>query len=150
MNNSDCPKFMKKDIFNIHFDLSEEKKNKIWLKLQKRETFVKGQVPPYRVEFESGLSEGDFFEGEKNIHHGPLLSVHGEIGKVTDEYRSLHYYYGSYVLSFRLIRPVLLEFKKDADGIEMTLHSYVKPWFHSIWRFGNRVFWKNFGISFLF
>ncbi len=150
MKNSDCPKFMKKDIFKIHFKLSEEKKNKTWLKLQKRETFVKGQVPPYRVEFESGLSEGDFYEGEKNIHHGPLLSVHGEIGKVTDEYRSLHYYFGSYVLSFRLIRPVLLEFTKDADGIEMTLHSFVKPWFHAFWRFGNRVFWKNFGISFLF
>lgn len=150
MQNSDCPKFMKKDIFKIHFNLSEEKKSKVWANLQKRETFVKGQIPPYRVEFESGLNEGEFYEGEKNIHHGPLLSVQGEIGKVTDEYRSLHYYYGSYVLSFRLARPVLLEFSKDVDGIEMRLHSYIKPWFLSLWRFGNRVFWKKFGISFLF
>jgi len=149
-SNSHCPKHLREDLFEIDFDLDLEKKNRVWDKLQKRETFVKGQIPPYRVEFESGLSEGDFREGEKNIHHGPLLSVHGEIGEISDVYRGLHYYYGSYVLSFRLIRPVLLEFYKTETGIKMKLHSYVHPQFLSLWRFGNGVFWKRFGISFLF
>jgi hypothetical protein len=150
LSNANCPKHLKEDLFEIDFHLDNEKKKRVWDKLQKRETFIKGQIPPYRVEFETGLCEGDFREGEKNIHHGPFLSVHGEIGKISEEYRGLYYYYGSYVLSFRLIRPVLLEFYKTKTGIKMKLHSYVHPYFHSIWRFGNNIFWKRFGISFLF
>lgn len=150
LSNTVCPKHLKEDLFEIDFHLENEKKNSVWDKLQKRETFTKGQTPPYRVEFETGLREGDFREGEKNIHHGPFLSVHGEIGKISDNYRGLHYYYGSYVLSFRLIRPVLLEFFKTKTGLKMKLHSHVHPRFHRVWKFGNNIFWKKFGISFLF
>lgn len=150
LNNSPCPEHLNEDLFEIDFQLDNEKKNRVWDKLQRRETFVKGQIPPYRVEFETGFSEGDFIEREKNIHHGPFLSVHGEIGKISEDYRGLHYYYGSYVLSFRLIRPVLLEFYKTDVGIKMKLHSYVHPNFQAIWKFGNSIFWKKFGISFLF
>ena len=148
--NSECPDFLVPDLFETDFKVSDKKRNKIWEKLQRRVTFVKGQLPPYRVEFESGLKQGEFYSGEKNIHHGPLLSVHGEIAQIEDDYRGLDYYYGSYVLSFRLIRPVKLEFFKTSTGIKVKLQTYVRPWFRPIWRFGNSIFWKDFGISFLF
>lgn len=150
INNADCPKHFNEDLFEIDFQLDCEKKNRVWDKLQKRETFTEGQIPPYRVEFETGLREGDFSEGEKNIHHGPFLSVHGEIGEISDDFRSLYYYYGSYVLSFRLIRPISLEFYKTDTGIRLKLLAYVHPYFIPLWRFGNKIFWKKFGISFLF
>lgn len=150
INNSECPTFLKEDVFEKHFSLPQDTKEKVWKNLQRRETFTQGQVPPYRVEFESGLDEGAFYEKEKNIHHGPFLSVHGEIGKITDDYRGLHYYYGSYVLSFRLVRPITLEFRKTETGIQLTLISYVNPWFLPIWRKGNQFFWNHFGIQFMF
>lgn len=149
-SNSECPSYMKSNIIEYEFMLDNEKKNEVWNKLQKRETFCKGQIPPYKVDFESGKEEGAFYSGEKNSHHGPLLSVHGEIGDITDHYRSLFYYYGSYVLSFRLVRPWLLEFIKTDDAIKMKLHSYVHPLFLPLWKFGNHIFWKFFGITFLF
>lgn len=138
---------MTKDVFKKTFKFSESRRDSIWEKLQRRETFIKGQLPPYKVEFESGETRGRFNSGEKNIHHGPLLSVHGEIGELTNEYRALHYYYGSYVLSFRLIRPTLLEFFKNQDGIEVRLHCYVYPAFQKIWRFSNNIFWSLFGVG---
>ncbi|MGB0454869.1 MAG: hypothetical protein ACPGJV_14260 [Bacteriovoracaceae bacterium] len=142
-----CPSFMKENVFEIDLSLGAKKRDRVWKRLQLRETFAKGQVPPYRVEFESGKNEGPFQEGERNIHHGPLLSVHGEIGKITDEYRSLHYYYGSYVLTFNIIRPTLLEFFKTETGIKMKLHTYIRPWFIPFWKMGNWFFWKQFGLS---
>ena len=138
---------MKEDVFKMSFSLSNSKVARVWEKLQRRETFIEGQLPPYRVEFETGLKRGEFESGEKNIHHGPLLSVHGEIGEISDEYRSLLYYYGSYVLSFRLVRPTLLEFRRKDGGIELKLKCYVHPYFKSIWRAGNTVFWSLFGLG---
>ena len=150
INNSKCPSYLAEDIIEYDFMLDEEKAKNVWKMLQRRETFVRGQVPPYQVNFETGLEEGEFFSGEKNIHHGPFLSVHGEIGEVKDDYRSLFYYYGSYVISFRLVRPWLLEFFKTPDGISMKLYSYVHPLFKPFWRIGNYVFWKFFRITFRF
>lgn len=148
--NSTCPQHMIENIIEYEFLLDEAKKNDVWTRLQLRETFTKGQIPPYRVDFESGKESGPFYSGEKNSHHGPLLSVHGEIGDITDNYRSLFYYYGSYVISFRFVRPWLLEFIKTESGIKMKLHSYVHPSFLFFWKIGNNIFWKFFGINFLF
>ena len=145
-----CPNFMQEDVFSLDFPLSERERDRVWKSLQLRETFTKGQVFPYRVEFATGLESGPFTPGEKNIHHGPLLHLPGEIGTITKDYRSLYYYFGSYVLSFRLVRPVCLEFFKTENGIKMSLRSYVRPYFRSLWRFGNKIFWKKFGITFLF
>lgn len=150
INNSTCPRSFNESVIEYEFLLDTEKKKVVWDNLQKRETFTKGQLPPYQVNFESDLDTGTFKPGEKNIHHGPLLSVHGEIGEVTSEYRSLYYYYGSYVISFRFVRPWLLEFVKTSDGIKMRLHSYVHPLFDPFWKLGNAIFWKFFGITFLF
>jgi len=149
-NQSSCPGGFATDIFETSFSLEKTKCDQVWEKLQRRETFVKGQLPPYKVEFASGLEEGAFLEGELNIHHGPLLSVHGCIGQVSDTYRALHYFYGSYVLSFRLVRPFLLEFFRHENTIELKIHCYVVPWMLPFWRLGNKLFWKFFGISFLF
>ena len=150
MNQSDCPSHMMNHYVEKHFKLSDDKKNNVWNKLQRRETFTKGQIPPYRVEFNSSSQEGNFESGELNIHHGPLLSVHGVIGDITDSYRDLKYFYGSYVISFRFIRPVRLEFFKDDEGIKLKIHSYIHPWIKPFWEFGNNIFWRFFGISFLF
>lgn len=147
---TNCPDYFISHYYEQSFNLSDDKLNEVWQKLQRRETFVKGQIPPYQVEFETGLKEGNFKTGELNIHHGPLLSVHGAIGEINDHYRGLNYFYGSYVLSFRLVRPVKLEFYKESSGIKLKIHCYIAPWFKSPWEFGNRVFWKFFGISFLF
>lgn len=148
-NQSDCPKYMRTHIFERSFKLKESKKDYVWSKLQKRETFTRGQIPPYRVEFDSNEQSGDFEEGELNIHHGPFLSVHGHIGKISEDYRDLSYLYGSYVISFRLVRPTRLEFFKKEDGIHLKISSYVHPKFIWFWEKGNHFFWKFFGISFL-
>ena len=140
---------MLEDLFERRFPLREEVLDNIWRKLNLRESFVRGQVFPYRVEFETVQQEGRFESGELNVHHGPMLSVHGAIGEITQTYRGLNYFYGSYVLSFRLIRPVQLEFFREEGALVLRLHSYVKPWIKPLWRTGNTVFWAFFGLTFL-
>jgi hypothetical protein len=146
---SECPKWMKKNIYSRIFFLSQDKIEKVWNNLQRRETFTKGQVFPYRVEFVNDEQLGPFKEGELNIHHGPFLSVHGVIGEISDTYRDLKYFYGSYILSFRLARPVRLEFFKREDHIELKIHSYLHPKFEPIWTLINNIFWRFSGITFL-
>ena len=143
------PSFMCEDVFEAEFKIPTEKKDIFWHKLQQRETFVEGQVPPYKVEFESERTAGAFQVGEKNIHHGPLLNLPGEIGDISETYRALHYYYGSYIVSFKIVRPVLLEFFKTQKGIKIVLRSYVHPFFLRLWRLGNTFFWKQFSLIFL-
>lgn len=132
--------------FEREFTYSEDKISAAWKQLQCRETFTKGQVFPYRVEFAATSQEGEFSPGELNIHHGPFLSVHGAIGEVTEQYRVLEYFYGSYVLSFRLVRPVKLEFFREGHQIKVKLKSYVRPWFTPLWGLGNRILWSCFKI----
>jgi hypothetical protein len=147
---SECPKNMVPDLFEKKFTASSEKLDKIWEKLNQRETFVNGQVFPYKVEFANSTQAGPFKSGELNIHHGPLLSLHGAVGRISSSYRDLKYFYGSYVLSFRWIRPLRLEFFREQDSISLKIHTYVKPSVRPFWRWGNNVFWKYFGITFLF
>jgi hypothetical protein len=135
------------DEYENEFNFSEESIISAWNKLQRRETFTKGQIFPYRVEFASPSQEGEFSPGELNIHHGPFLSVHGAIGEVTPSYRSLHYFYGSYVLSFRLIRPVELEFFRDGHKIKLKLKVYIRPWLRPLWRLLNNMMWTFFRFS---
>ncbi len=135
------------DQYERDFYFSEEKIPLIWKRLQRRETFTKGQLFPYKVEFAASSQEGEFSPGELNIHHGPLLSVHGAIGEVTSSYRSLHYFYGSYVISFRFVRPVQLEFYRYDNRIQLKFKVYTRPWFKPIWRFLNHVLWSGFRIS---
>ena len=135
------------DVFHKEFHFTEESISSIWEKLQRRETFTKGQLFPYRVEFVANSQEGAFSQGELNIHHGPLLSLPGVIGEVSSTYRNLNYFYGSYVISFRLIRPVQLEFFRNGPTLTLKLHTFIKPWFRPFWRFSNQFFWSIFSLS---
>ena len=58
---------MCEDVFEAEFKIPTEKKDIFWHKLQQRETFVEGQIPPYKVEFESEQTAGAFQIGEKNF-----------------------------------------------------------------------------------
>lgn len=68
------------------------------------------------------------------------------LGKIESNYRDLQYFYGSYVLSVRWIRPVRLEFFKEKNGIRLQLKTYVRPWILPFWKTSNAVFWKFAGL----
>ena len=51
------------DQFERDFYFSEDKISLIWKRLQRRETFTKGQLFPYKVEFSSSSQEGEFSPG---------------------------------------------------------------------------------------
>ncbi len=133
--------------FNRDFHASDEKLQLFWNKLLKRETFTRGQIFPYRVEFSENAQAGNMISGELNIHHGPFLSAHGAVGEISKNYRNLNYFYGSYVLSFRLIRLVQLEFFKEDQFIKLKFKVYLRPWFAPVWEFSNRILWSFFGMS---
>ena len=135
------------DAFEREFNYSEDQVASVWKKLQRRETFTQSQLFPYRVEFAGNSQEGEFSTGELNIHHGPFLSVHGAIGEVTSNYRSLNYFYGSYVISFRLVRPFQLEFFREGDKLTLKLKAFVRPWFKPLWRLLNLLLWSGFRLT---
>ncbi len=135
------------DEYEFEFSFSEEKISSVWQRLQLRETFTQGQVFPYKVEFAAKSQTGEFKPGELNIHHGPLLSLHGAIGEMTPQYRGLDYFYGSYVASFRLVRPVKLEFFRNGLTIKVKLKAYVRPFFRPIWRLSNLILWSSFRMT---
>lgn len=135
------------DVYEREFKFTATTVPVVWEKLQRRETFTRGQIFPYRVEFAAKSQEGEFSPGELNIHHGPFLSVHGAIGEVSSSYRSLQYFYGSYVISFRLVRPLKLEFSRDGETLKLRLHVFVRPWFQPLWLFLNWIFWSGFKFS---
>ena len=126
---------------------------RVWSWLNDPATFIEGQVWPYRVEF----VDGGFEPGVLNVHHGPFLNVAGAIGEVSgpDEagvdgvaYRDLQYFYGSYALTPRLVRPTRLQFwASRADGgtkVEVRLDSLVRRSFLRPWDLSQRVFWSRF------
>lgn len=144
---SECPKNMNVYVFEYAFTKKQTKIDKVWNRLQLRETFVKSQLFPYKVQFDSPTQKGPFEEGELNIHHGPLMSLHGAIGEVSENYRDLAYHYGSYVLTFRWIRPTRLEFFKKDNQIRVRLTFYVRPWIKPLWHGFNWLFWRLFALT---
>lgn len=147
MNQQTEPQGFIVDAFEKEFSLTADDLESIWRKLQRRETFTKGQLFPYRVEFAANSQEGEFAPGELNFHHGPFLSVHGAIGEISETHRGLNYFYGSYVLSFRLIRPLQLDFYRDDKTLRVQFKSYVRPWLRPFWRLGNQLLWTSFRYS---
>ena len=142
---SKCPDHMLRSIFEKEFIL-KSKQEESWKRLQQRETFVDAQIPPFRVEFDNKDQKGGFQEEELNIHHGPFLHLPAVVGKVSKEYRDLKYLYGAYVISFRLIRPVRLEFFNREKSIKLRLESYVHPRLKIFWPQMNKIFWLFFKI----
>ena len=129
----------------------EAKETSVWKWLNDPRTFTDTQVWPYKVEFyspdPSKVPKG-FHEGVLTNHTGPFVNFAGVLTSIQPNYRDLQYYYGSYALSFRLVRPCRLEFETRNQGaqtvIKCTITSYVKPSFYRIWDLLNRQFWKRF------
>ena len=87
--------------------------------------------------------------GGLNIHHGPGLLASGTIAElVENRYRDLQYFYGSYILSLRLVRPTRLQFwvEPEAGGTLVRVHfdSLVQGWFDLVWDAGCKAFWWMF------
>jgi len=123
----------------------------VWEILHRRDTFTNHQFWPYRVEFTGSAVTPYMQEGEENTHHGPGMSFTGIMGKITKpSYRDLHYYYGSYFLTIRWIRPQRLQVWVEDNGAEessvtMQVDSWVKPWISRSWTFMQGIFWSGFG-----
>lgn len=121
----------------------------VWAWLNDPATFVEGQVWPFRVEF----VDGGFEPGVLNVHHGPLMNFAGAIGEVRSPengaaYRDLKYFYGSYAISPRLVRPTRLQFwAEEAAGetmVTLQVDSLVRGPFARLWDAGQSVFWSRF------
>ena len=126
-----------------------------WDTFNHSDTFTKHQVFPFKVEFcpfDASISN-QFKESVWTNHHGPLLNVAGKIKSIKEPYyRDLHYTYGSYAISFRLLRPVRLQFLFEAltenqTQVTVQFDSYCKPWISSLWSGAQFIFWKLFFIS---
>ena len=122
----------------------------VWNWLNDPATFTEGQVWPFRVEF----VDGGFEPGVLNVHHGPLLNFAGAIGEVREPeagaagYRDLKYFYGSYAISPRLVRPTRLQFWVEGSGestlLTLQVDSLVRRRFVRVWELSQRVFWQRF------
>jgi hypothetical protein len=121
----------------------------VWGWLNDPATFTEGQVWPFRVEF----VDGGFEPGVLNAHQGPFLNLAGVIGEVRGfergvAYRDLKYFYGSYAISPRLVRPTRLQFwaEESANRTLVTLQvdSLVRRPFGRAWSLSQRVFWSRF------
>jgi len=134
------------------FDVSvEAPSSTVWKWLNDPKTFTETQVWPYKVEFYSPDPEtipNGFHEGVLTNHTGPFINFAGVLKEISNSYRDLQYFYGSYALSIGLVRPFRLEFEtKEHDGITVitcTISSYVKASFYGIWDKLSRIFWKRF------
>ena len=61
------------------------------------------------------MSELFVFERQGRDDEGNVIGKFRPTGIIPGFYRDLRYYYGSYAVSFRLIRPVRLQFLLDAE-----------------------------------
>ena len=131
---------------------------KAWDYLMTPETFTKGQLWPWRVEFietprEDGSVARGFDVGTLNAHHGPLMNFCGVISFVeeTDDVcvRHLDYGYGAYAIGFRFIRPRRLIIKVESRGentcrVTVTVQSHVRRGCNLAWSLMQRLFWPSF------
>ena len=137
----------------------------VWAWLNNPDTFVKGQVWPFRVEFVDGSGEPDgdgrpasgIAPGVLNVHHGPLLHLPGRIGAVDagedglGHHRELLYLYGGYAIAWTLVRPTRLAFwladddeNDEACVLTVRVESYCKPWIAGFWNAAQSLFWRRF------
>lgn len=126
------------------------RQQRVWNWLNDPATFVEGQIWPFKVEF----VDGGFEPGVLNVHHGPLLNFAGAIGEVrgpegeSPGYRDLKYFYGSYAISPRLIRPTRLQFWVEGSGggtsLTLQVDSLVRQRFTRLWDISQRIFWQRF------
>ena len=140
------------DMHSFKFDFTiRESRQDVWNWLNTPETFTETQIPPFRVEFYSPSEDipNGFHEGVLNTHHGPMINFSGVLTKVeSPSYRDLQYYYGSYAVSIRWIRPYRLQFWLAESGedtiVTAQIDSYVKPWIRGLWTKAQKLFWSRF------
>jgi len=97
---------------------------------------------------------GGFEPGVLNVHHGPFLNAAGVIGEVRNPgegrvaFRDLQYFYGSYAISPRIVRPTRLRFWAEESGggtaVTLQLDSLARRPFARPWSAAQRVFWSRF------
>lgn len=140
----------------------------VWAWLNNPDTFVKGQLWPYRVEFlpnsgdpdDQGNATSGFAKGVLNIHHGPFLHLPGRIGEVdpgTDgqgHHRDLIYTYGAYAIAWTAVRPTRLAFwltdpddpskTHTACNLRVRVEAHCKPRIAAFWNASQNLFWKRF------
>ena len=141
------PEGFERHVFERTFDVKRPIYT-VWSWLNRTETFTKGQVPPYRVEF----IPNRFEVGVLTSHHGPGLSFSGIITTMdAPYYRELQYFYGSYFLSLRLIRPTNLEFWLEEQGdttrVKLRVTSWARIGFRRAWTALQAGFWPFFGLT---
>ncbi|MFM1847401.1 MAG: hypothetical protein RL417_875 [Pseudomonadota bacterium] len=134
-------------------------REKVWGWLCNPDTFTKGNLPPWRVEF-LPVTEGgpaDFTPGVYTNHHGPFMNLPSIITEVrAPEYRSMDYLYGSSIITLRMIRPTRLQFwleeKNGTTTVTLQLDSLVHRWWGWLWTGAQSVFWWSFllGIKVMF
>lgn len=150
-----APKGWRDHVFEHEWMVASSRQS-TWAWLTDPRTFTR-QIWPYKVEFLEGSGEGGesgFAAGVLNVHLGPLLNAagvitcvdHGEDGE--GRYRELTYFYSSFVLSMRCVRPKLLAFwiRDDGDGcaVKVRSESSVSRMVHGPWSVLNRAFWLSF------
>ncbi len=145
-----APAGFQSSVYELEYEIAAQR-SRVWGWLEDPATFVDGQVFPYRVEFVSPDPDTPpgFEVGGLNIHHGPFLHLPAMLTEIREgDYRDLRYFYGSYVLSPRLVRPTRLEFWVEDAGqgtrVRLALSSYVRSSFAPIWQWGQRWFWARF------
>ena len=147
--NSACPSGFVPSSVSVEL-FSPHSLEKTWDWLNRKETFTQGQIPPYRVEFVSKEAgkKPEFEEGCYNNHHGPFLHLPAQITVMEPcSYREMQYLYGSFVFSFRLIRPTALKFYLEEKGegclVRVVLEAQTRPFVLGMWESFNRFFWKK-------
>ncbi len=151
------PSNFRKNIYDISFTLPISQEQAFaWL--LKKQTFTRGQLPPYKVEFLPKTNNPYMQQGDFTNHHGPLIQFAGIMSEVTNSYRRLDYFYGSYALSFRWIRPLCLEVWVDpyeaGSSVEMSkaivklrLTTGVHRMLNGLWSLLMKFFWPQFALN---
>ena len=111
-----CPSYFRTLIFQSSHNCINDIQ-KCWDYLCSPNTFQGSFWNFSKVEFVNPKNPSDLFsEGAYTNHHGPLLSANGIISKIEKPFfRKMDYFYGSYIGTFRLFRPVelIFTFKED-------------------------------------
>lgn len=153
VKNAPAPGFMEhrlRKVWSIPYSQAQ-----CWEWLNSPETFINGQIPPFRVEFlaTGPAGESNFTPGVICSHFGPLMNFSGEITSVENpSYRDLQYFYGSYALSLWCIRPTRLQFWIEPQGevqtqVTLQVDSYVRKGFATLWSITQHIFWSIFPMS---
>ena len=118
-----CPtKFSEKKFTSSH--VCQNSITTCWDYVSNMNTFQGSFWNLSKVEYVTpGQDQASFSEGTYTNHHGPLLSANGILSTVhAPTYRKMDYFYGSYIVTFRLFRPVALIFELN----ELNEHTQIK------------------------